>query len=452
MALTEQSIARLCIISSATLAAIAFLSPLYCAESIFIFLVPIFYALFALDYRMSFKDGVAWGSIFYIVFFFDISLLIVYKGIGIVRFFAALFLIIYGMSITGCWFFLAHTLCSFSKKNSTLIAIICWSITTVLYTLFIEHLFFCIFGRWEGMILQSFVLPLTIRSQWLYYCSFIGTDLFFCCIMALNILGAYALSSARYLLLGFSLFVLVALFCAAGLLKEEEIAQSWIRQIGCIVVDTDKHTVTNAAEQIMNALHNFQKLFPQCCILLMPESSFSFPLNQLKKYLSLWDCSSKLLLIGSHRYEENRLYNTLYCIKEGAIIDFYDKNHRMVFTEQIPPLWADFPGADTLFLSNAVPFCAGSSKNIINLPALGAVRPLICSELFFNAKQLKSEQIYLCLVNDSWFFSSYLSNLMVLQAKTVAITKKSIVIYCSYRHQLLITARGNCFHLPALIA
>lgn len=223
-------------------------------------------------------------------------------------------------------------------------------------------------------------------------------------------------------------------------------------ELGCVVIPTScGNSPANSAEIIMNALYAFQKKFPQCRTLILPESTFPFPLNQIKKYISLWDLPDITILLGSHRYEDDHVYNTLYCIRNGSIITYYDKVHCMFFTEKVPLLWSMVPGAETLFLHNKRPFDPGKGKNDFIIPSMGLVQPLICSDLFFLYKTLDTGKIYVCIVNDSWFSTGYIPRLMFLHAKVVAAIKKSRIIYCGYRYCAIIDSDGNSTHLPTLI-
>lgn len=452
MALREQGVVRLCVICSAVLAASAFLFPFYCAEIVFIFLVPLFYMLMSHNFRLTFKNGFLWGTFFYTLFFFDIYLLLIYQGEGVVRFFAVIVLLVYGASVTGCWFVLAEWLRSYITPKNNGGLIICWGFATYLFSLFITRSFFFIFDPWEGNSLHHFALPLAIRSQWLLYIGLVGLDQFFLFIMSINIFISNALVNKRYAsIIGCILFLIIC-FCFSNLLQKNEIILPWFRHIGFITISKVSHDHICAAEQIMHALETFQIKFPHCRYLIMPESTFAFPLNSLKKYISLWDCPSKMLFLGAHRSEKDSVYNTLYKIHEGAIVDYYDKNHRMFFTEKIPAAWAYIPGATTLFLLDKVPFEQGNHKKIFTIPTIGDVRPLICSDLFFTSADLELNQVYLCSINDSWFYHPYIPNLMLLHAQVVALAKKSSIIYCGYRHSTIITEQGNCLQVPTFIA
>ncbi len=449
MAFRKQSLKRTLVCFSALLAVAAFLFPFYCAECIFIFLVPLLYLLFSNTSSITYKDGLLWGTVFYLLFFIDIYLLILHKGFGLIKVAAILFLFTYSICIVLCWFFIAQLLCSYCPKENRISKIACWGFATYLYGVFIETSFFFIFGSWEGNSLHHFIIPLAIRYQWIYYIGLVGTNIFFFFIIMVNIFITITLAHKKYLYASLVLFFCALLFYAAEWLQDKKLTQQpWFNKFGCIALQTSTNNPIDAAEKIMHAFHAFQEQFPECVYIVMPESSFSFPLNMQKKYISLWESPSKMVFIGAHRYENNSLYNTLYCIYDGSIIDYYDKMHCMFFTETIPTLWSSIPGADTLFLSNKQPFVAGTTKKSLEIPAIGCIKPLICSDLFFNYAKLESDQIYLCIVNDSWFAHGYIPNLMFLHAKVVASLKNSIIIYCAYRHCVLITAQGNCLSLP----
>lgn len=174
MAACEQIVIYFLVIFSALLAATAFLCPLYCAEFIFIFLVPLFYLIYKDRACFTYQNGFLWGMTFYLMVFFDIFQLIIEKGFGFTRMVAIFLLFSYGIIIAIVWFLLARIVSSISGSK-----IIGLSIATYAYCLFIEHSFFLIFGFWEANSLHHFVLPLAIRSQWLYYIGHWDKNFFF---------------------------------------------------------------------------------------------------------------------------------------------------------------------------------------------------------------------------------------------------------------------------------
>jgi apolipoprotein N-acyltransferase len=88
----------------------------------------------------------------------------------------------------------------------------------------------------------------------------------------------------------------------------------------------------------------------------------------------------------------------------GEILATYDKRHLVPFGEYLPwrPVLAKL-GLDRL-APGAGDFSAGSGPAVINLPGLGAIRPLICYEAIFPDEVSPGDATWLLsLSNDGWF-------------------------------------------------
>jgi hypothetical protein len=421
-----------------------FLFPIYCAEFFLIFLVPLIWFSQKQRYDFTFNEGCLWGLVFFTIFFWDVYLYILYYGSGSSRYNALGILIFYNTFLSGCWFYLSNLL---SRAYSSYI--IGWLLSTSIFSLFIEHYYFIPLGVLQGNTFFHVCIPLAIRPLWLFLLNFLGKNLILLLVMGINGCFAYSLIYEKYRFLFCIISILIFFFGAFTYFYSKEHPKAWFKDFGCACVVTSPESPVLAAEQIAYALETFEEQYADITNILMPESTFRFPLNALKKYSSLWNVSSKKkIFLGSHREQNFTLFNTLYCIENGKIIDFYDKKYTMFFTEYIPEFWSYFTTTH-LFLENKVPFSKGEKDDLaIYFPKIGMVEPLICSDLFFRPVGLSHGRCYICIVNDSWFFHRYPARLMFLYAKATAVLKQSFIIYCAYNFTDIICPSGDSYPMP----
>ncbi len=164
-------------------------------------------------------------------------------------------------------------------------------------------------------------------------------------------------------------------------------------------------------------LEMFVQIPPNTELVLTPETAlpFFFPddppsmpvLNFFKKKKSTF-------VIGAFRLEKKqnlspKYYNTLFVIKNGQIVDFYDKEKLVPFGEYVPLAnYLSFLKKFTVGLSSLSP---GYGKNL-KLPLAKekiSATPLICFESAFSEllrKRVKESQLVLIATNDAWFDKS----------------------------------------------
>ncbi len=167
----------------------------------------------------------------------------------------------------------------------------------------------------------------------------------------------------------------------------------------------------------------------QSGVIVAPESTFPFPLNQHPEVVELW--SSVLpkdvhLLIGSQRKEGKKFYQTVYWLHEGRIKNYYDKRHRVIFTEGVPAAFENTSWAKDLFLGDKVSISAGTRDGVVFDVGEGIrVWPQLCSELFMkDSLQVQGVDMVLWLVNDSWFppyFRKQLARLAQVRANQIGV-------------------------------
>lgn len=171
------------------------------------------------------------------------------------------------------------------------------------------------------------------------------------------------------------------------------------------------------AQEIKQEILNLLSKKPASKVILFPESTYPFALNKFPEVINWWFCDLQNknihILIGSHRKDSGKTYNTVYHLHAGKIVNYYDKTDLMFFTEFLPHFWGKIPPIKQLFLSGTPPFCPGERKNTRFTIENQQVTPFICSDLFLLKKSEPACPILLFL-NISWFSVSYIKNLMHL--------------------------------------
>ncbi len=434
----------LAVSSSALLAALAYMVPSYGAEAIILSFALLFFAL--AQAPLTFKMGCVWGIQFYSCILSDFYLIIWYRGFGIGRWYALSFIILYTALISGTWFFLLESSKALSKAlYSTLLAIA----VTFGYWLFMEHYFFWIIGERAGIPIINPVIPLSMRELWRLILLLLGKNGALLCVILLSalcfLMNKHMKGRYSYPLLSF--FLMVSLFFSRNRKTElPDITQ----KVGCVSAMSSINPAADQAEKIMQLLITLKNNHPLVQTIIMPESMFPYPLNTMGRYAGMWDVEGVCdIIIGSHRKEGKHIYNTLYYIKKGEIYHYYDKQQPLFFTERVPNLFLTNEWARELFFKESGPFTAASSDKVTFDDTIGS-NPLICSELFFKKERLPSDTISVCIINDSWFYGSWIARLMYLYGIIEAIQGKSKLLYCSYQYNSYIDPQGYEYLLPSV--
>jgi len=150
---------------------------------------------------------------------------------------------------------------------------------------------------------------------------------------------------------------------------------------------------------------------------IWPETATPFLLDEDAQRRSLIAAAlppEGLLITGTPRRSfapdgKMQLFNSVAVLRpDGRIIGTYDKAHLVPFGEYLPlrPVLATF-GLDKL-AAGAIDYTAGSGAELIDLPGLPRLRPLICYEILFPGEVAapKRADWLLNLTNDAWFGDS----------------------------------------------
>jgi apolipoprotein N-acyltransferase len=450
---------RFCtVVSSALLGAGAFLQPVYCGWFVFIYLIPFFYSVAtrsdATYAHYRFIDGLLWGCIFFGLHMHGLLQVILdhaqAKGIGILLW---CLLIVYCSFYAGIWFWCAATFSSFFLKP--IARIFCWVLVSFCFFFFVEQGILWIFGRLEGYPFAIPLLPLASHPSWLFWLPYFGSG---CLTIVLLLIPAFfsLYLIHKSLFYRWAIVVTVLPFLSGWFLHEEKIKiPHWIKEIGGVVPHlTFNNNPFECAQEITYCLMNYCEKNPKARILILPESSYPFALNEHPEAVEMWAQNvlfeDKILLLGSHRRSGKELFNTFYCIKQCRIIFFYDKKHTIPFIEYLPPPWNKLKILQSLFLNKKEQFNVSQKpRNSFSPTKKVTMLPYICSELFFAKNKENSQDPIICLINDSWFSGS-MCTLLHLVACYKALSWNQDILYVAQSKICLINKNGFSSDLASL--
>lgn len=362
------------IIASAVLFALALHIPnLYWL--IFVFLIPIFFK--SMSYNFFFKHGFVWGLIFYGTHFSALFFSVSQLTHNIYALMLPLLVILYFSLLSGLWISLtARLLCRFTKPIARLVG--CFLGAFIFSTwLHVGSLFWI--RLWCG---YGPVYPLVALAQDSRFFCNLPSWLLLMCLLLGQAGVAYALYVKKNKFLFITLFFFTPFF--VGFFNKGSHPPLLPTSVRVERVNVgsaaQEDSPFDRAQKIQNAL-NALAIRSTSTIIILGESAFPYPLN--KEEFSLvtgwWLPLHKNvhILLGSQRMDEGCLYNTMYYIREGKIIDWYDKQRLVPFVEYIPFGFA-------LNKEASFSLAAGRSNKIFTLDGV-EVEPLICSDLFFNS-------------------------------------------------------------------
>jgi apolipoprotein N-acyltransferase len=149
---------------------------------------------------------------------------------------------------------------------------------------------------------------------------------------------------------------------------------------------------------------------PRPDLIVWPETAIPYLLEQAGPVLE--DIAAAAdgvpVVIGAQRREDFLAYNSLAVIGPGGRINaLYDKHHLVPFGEYIPlGQLATLVGMRSFAAADGYGYSPGPGPQVIELPSIGTVLPLICYEAIFPqdvAGAPVRPDVLLQITNDAWF-------------------------------------------------
>ena len=171
----------------------------------------------------------------------------------------------------------------------------------------------------------------------------------------------------------------------------------------------DEKWIPERAEAFYRRMIAATEAEPPVDLVVWPETAIPYLLNYSGPILTdIADASNDTpVIFGVNREEGGLYYNSLAMVGAGGAVDaIYDKRHLVPFGEYIPfgDLLARF-GIHGLAAADGAAYAAGQSGDLITVPEVGGILPLICYEGIFPSMSASAERprALVLITNDAWF-------------------------------------------------
>ena len=346
-------------------------------------------------------------------------------------------------------------------KKTLLQRIVIFALSMTLYFYLLERAVLCIYDQCEGYMLLSPLILLAKRPFLLRLLPYIGSlgylFIFFSIIAYItNIFFNSAKNTIKKsdYIFAISSLLLILFLIIDNSKNQPSLLPEWYNQTVVIQQVFHKTLYLDTLAQSSRLLFiNAHKEYPQASLFLMPESSFYCDHIDKETIHGSWNINNYLtkeitIVTGAFRWHENKHRNTLFFIKNGKMIDMFDKRHAMLLIERSMHFF-DHPIIRNLYFKNYHEIIPSSNQRPIwKLNDSLIVTPYICSELFFNYhpddNHPKTTILESC--NDRWV-PLYIKELLIYGAIKQAIQWQRDIIYTSFSNALYITKHGDCIRL-----
>jgi hypothetical protein len=413
-----------------------FFWPIYFSWCVFIFLTFLFYGI--IKNIFNFYHGFVWGLIIY--FFNMLALFDCVRcyGVGGLRLVAPLMLVIYFAVYAGIWFYCMCRICN--KSRHWAMQLFGLVAPTFVYVWFMYEGSFWIFESWYGYCFTLPLLPLAQRPEWFVFLPYVGIWALLICLIVMQASVILFLIIQKKIMLFFVMVSLTPFVLGWFMIPSAQELNAWPDRVA-IINELDA-TIANPWAKALEINQKIEILIAHnndIRVVILPESAFPFVLNECERSLEIWkhNClrANIHVLIGAYRKENEKLYNCLFHMYQGRIINYYDKIHPFFFTEYTTfknPLWrflnkqfwkTDFSRA-----------CGTCPPPIIDCGDQFSCVPQICSDLFLGHVQAAvfTDMPIVCIVNDRWFRLAYAKRLMRLYVQFTGMACGKRVLYVGY--------------------
>ena len=444
------------IILSALAGAFSFLMPRICAWFALIYLMPLFYGTLK-GYHLTFKHGYLWGLIFFGLHAYAIFMLLYTHIAAPVAIVGYLLLVNYYALLTGITFLIAYTASRRYKAHYYKLGI--WIVSLSCLILFLQDYSSCICARVEGLLLLSPLIALAEYPCLLRPLPYIGDAIYLLLLITMQACVIYGVLNKhhRHLMIAGGLCIS---WLAAAYNITDDGRPMILDRIGYINAPIFKGYPYESVQEVVLKQRALRKAFPKVDIIFMPESTFKFPLNKypdIPEIVTNNLANSPSIIAGSHCSDNKKgRLNTLILMRQRLITQSYDKQHLMIFGEEIPyTSLLNLKGTSLLNIKE-YNWCCGSAENNSNIfhltPDFGFTCA-ICSEVYFNSHKPITLPGYplVVLANDSWVKATpYYQYLLLLLMRYKALLWQQDIIYVCHSGAWWITKKGTLFVLNNL--
>lgn len=438
------------IYTSASLFSLSFFFPYHVGWLVFLFLLPIFYGSIALSYQLTFYDGLLWGILFFGTHFIEFLFLFIRHTSAYSACMLFSSFIVYLALYSGAWFWsVSYALVWLPDTIRWRFTL--WIIGTWFYFMIVRWYIFWPFDL-AGHCFGSPLLPLTPYPAFLRLMPIMGSSLLLLCLISAA--ASIILASMKLRVFMISAFLCLLPFMYGWITTVSNEPVMPVSLIGYVspLQEVSGYPLDDA-QKINKKISLLLDAHPEKKIIIMPESSFPFPLNNYPEVIALWQQNAlsrgAYLCIGSHKSSRGYLYNTLYFVSPNEISEDYVKKKLMPFTEYLPALWRNSSHLKALFLKDKKEFSPDFFAEKQTVLAGHSFMPYICSEIYFETKKRTTPNscIDLCVVNDAWFSTHYLRVLMMLFVQYKAIEHQRDSIYVGHYSGTYSTKAGSLIDL-----
>ncbi|MCA9769923.1 hypothetical protein KC460_00975 [Candidatus Dependentiae bacterium] len=338
---------------------------------------------------------------------------------------------------SGIWFFFANQL---TKKVSVSLA---WLAATVGYFFFMDHYILWIFGVAYGYPFGNPLILLSVYPSLLFLLTTLTRYGLLSCIILFSWYMSAQTRGQKYV----SFLCMIPFFTGFIIGIEDVVVPKYVQRIVIITPSKVQRHPLDIAQEIAHKITLVSQRYKRSnSIIIMPESSYPFPLNQQLDIVELWQTNSLIdkqtVIIGSHKIKNKKLFNSAYLISKCRIMQTYDKIKPTPITECINFPLNKINFLKKLLLHDREPFNVGSSFKKFHIQPNITFCPYICSDLFFSPK-MYTKKTPLFLINDSWFQLNYIPRLMLYHAIFKTIEWQTSSIYVGHSNGIFIDKTGS---------
>ena len=371
-----------------------------------------------LSFPISFRAGYIWGALVFIPHFIWTYHVLVTRSIAgpVVSFMLYAGIALYFALTSGVWFWVCNKIQGLF--SSLLLRVGVMLVSMAAYYTFIARFSLSFIGEIQGYPFLSPLIPLA-QYRWFLL---LGT-----------FLSSFVTSSVLHVHLAEQ---------GAPIFNESSIATTihlpGQERIICLKLDENEeylHEPGVVGQRIYQKLAALNLSEGDKACIIATESAFPFALNEYPEIVRFWGQAlpaSTSLCVGGFRTQQfndkEKSYQSVFLIRQGRIINYYDKEKRVALAEWVPKFWRQFSWMHDLFLKDKDYISRGHNKSKQSLFTISdnlVLAPQICSDMFFDDEEgsVDSQPALGCwLVNDSWFppyMRRILANFAVLKAQSL---------------------------------